>query len=370
MNRIPDNISNLLADKLDSATELTDKLATIVKSHRPAASPVAKKLAVAGAALGVTALLVSLAAMRAEKRHPATGKFMEVDGVRLHYLEEGFGAPIILLHGNGAMATDFKASGVFDALAAKNRVIAFDRPGFGYSDRPRGRNWSASDQAALLVKAFKRLGVSRPLVVGHSWGTLTALALALDHPAQVGGLVLLGGYYYPTFRPDALMMAGPAIPVLGDVMRYTVSPVLGKALVGPLVKKLFAPAEVPDKFFEAVPQSLMLRPGQLKASAAESLLMMTDAEQLSGRYKALQLPITIIAGKNDAIIDQQEQSARLHGELPQSELSLLDDVGHMLHYAETARVVEAIEKTLGKSGTPMPSFVNHEVAVNKPASLH
>jgi len=97
-------------------------------------------------------------------------------------------------------------------------VVAFDRPGFGYSDRPRGAMWTPARQADVLRQAFARLGIERPVVVGHSLGTLVALALALDHPDAVGGLVLLSGYYRPTLRADVPLSSLPAIPIIGDLI--------------------------------------------------------------------------------------------------------------------------------------------------------
>ena len=132
----------------------------------------------AGATLAATALLVRRAARRAELRHPATGRFVDVDGVRLHYIERGEGEPVVLLHGNGTYARDFIGCGLMDQLAQRYRVIAFDRPGFGYSQRPRLKIWTPQAQARLLQNAFARLGIDRPVLVGHSWATQVALAMA------------------------------------------------------------------------------------------------------------------------------------------------------------------------------------------------
>jgi pimeloyl-ACP methyl ester carboxylesterase len=167
-------------------------------------------LALAGMALAGSALLSHYKAKQAERRHPPRGRFVTAGGVRLHYIEAGRGPSVVLLHGNGAMAEDFLISGVFERAAQKYRVIALDRPGFGYSERPRGRKWSASAQAAILPQALRLLGIDRAIVVGHSWGTLVALALALDHPRLVSGLVLASGYYFPTPRADVALF--PHLP--------------------------------------------------------------------------------------------------------------------------------------------------------------
>jgi len=295
------------------------------------------------AILLVIAALVRYRARRAETDYPPTGRFIEVDGVRLHYVEAGVGSPVVLFHGNGTRAEDFRGSGVFDRLAAAHRVVAFDRPGYGFSERPRGtRIWTPERQAGLFVAAFDRLGIERPVVVGHSWGTLVALALGLDHPERVRGLVLLGGYYYPTMRVDALLFAPPAIPGLGDIMRYTVSPVLGKLMMPALLRQMFSPRRVPDTFRAAVPTALMLRPWQLRASAAEAGLMVPAARRLRRRYGELRIPIRIIAGAQDRVVDAERHSVRFHRDVGPTKLRVIPQVGHMIHYFAQDEVVEAV----------------------------
>ena len=75
----------------------------------------------------------------------------------------------MLFHGNGTMIQDLTISGLVDLLARNSRVICFDRPGFGYSQRTRSRLWTATAQADLFVKVLPHLGVRNPVVFGHSW---------------------------------------------------------------------------------------------------------------------------------------------------------------------------------------------------------
>jgi hypothetical protein len=86
---------------------------------------------------------------KAEQRNPPLGRFITAKGVRLHYVERGTGTPLVLLHGNGSMIEDFQSSGLIDLAARKYRVIAFDRPGFGHSERPRSTIWTPEAQADL-----------------------------------------------------------------------------------------------------------------------------------------------------------------------------------------------------------------------------
>jgi len=112
------------------------------------------------AALAVVALVNRYLARKAERDNPPQGRFIDVDGVRLHYIDRGSGTTIVLLHGNGSMIQDFESSGVLETAARKYRVIAFDRPGFGYSTRPRGIVWTADAQAELIHRALGQMGSS------------------------------------------------------------------------------------------------------------------------------------------------------------------------------------------------------------------
>ena len=210
----------------------------------------------------------------------------------------------MLIHGNVVTAEDWVLSGVLDQVAARGyRVVAFDRPGYGYSDRPRGTAWTAAAQADLLRRAFARLGLERPVVVGHSWGTLAALALALADPAAARGLVLVSGYYHPTVRADALLVAPAAVPVLGDVLRHTVSPLFGAATLPLLLKGMFAPLPVPERFQQGFPHGMAVRPLQIRAEAEDGAGMAREAAAMRDRYRELRLPVVIMAGSDDQVVD-------------------------------------------------------------------
>lgn len=295
----------------------------------------------AAAALATAAVVVRSQARRAEQQHPPQGNFLEVDGVRLHYLDRGQGAVVVLLHGNGTMALDFDLAGVVDSLAQKYRVLVFDRPGFGYSTRPTDRRWTPEAQAALLEHALQRLGVSQATVLGHSWGTLVALALALDYPARVTRLVLVSGYYFPTPRLDALLAAPPALPVVGTLLRNTVSPLMGWLMWPALMRRMFGPPKMPSSF-AAFPRSLALRPSQLKAAAAESAGMLIAATRLQRRYSELTVPVSILAGDRDRIVDSHYQSQQLHRLLKTSSFTLVPGQGHMLQHLAPETVLAAV----------------------------
>jgi pimeloyl-ACP methyl ester carboxylesterase len=308
-------------------------------------------LVAAGLGLAASYFYVRKKTKQAEAEFPPRGRFVTVDGVRLHYIERGTGPALVLIHGNGVVANDFEHSGLLDRAAERYRVIAFDRPGFGYSQRPRTRIWTPQAQARLLHHALQEIGVDSAIVVAHSWGTLVALSLALDVPDFVRGLVLLSGYYYPSVRPDVPLQAGPAIPVVGDLMRYTVSPLISRMIWRPSEKAVFWPQPVSERF-RAMPPWMAVRPQQLRASAADAALMVPAAAVLSKRYTELKMPVSILAGTKDKIADFSHNSERLSERVPAAELQLLPGVGHMVHYARQDDVIAAVDNIAGRVGEP------------------
>ena len=301
------------------------------------------------AILAILAVLNGVLALQAERKHPPTGSFIQVDGTRLHYSDRGVGPPILLLHGNVVTGDDYNTSGIAEALVANHRVIIFDRPGFGYSQRPRWRPWAAAAQAELIHKAIGQLGVERVIVVGHSWGTLVALAFALRFRAETAGLVLLSGYYFPNFRIDALLVAVGAIPVLGDVLRYTISPVVGW-LTMPLTKRLmFAPSPITPRFKAEYSTAMALRPAQIRATVADGAFMVPSAAGLRPHYQELMMPVVIMAGAEDLVVSHHH-AERLHQRIQGSALEIVPGVGHMIHHVATSQVVQAITTQLRATG--------------------
>jgi len=301
---------------------------------------------IAIAALAAAAAVNRYLANKAERDNPPVGRFLDVNGVRLHYVERGTGDAVVLLHGNGSMIQDFESSGLIDLAAKDFRVVVFDRPGFGHSERPRGTVWTPDAQAELIKAALTQLGVSRAIILGHSWGASVAVAMGLKYPDLVRGLVLASGYYYPTIRPDVVAMGAPALPIVGDFLSQTISPLLSRAIWPLMLKKIFGPKSVPTKF-QAFPKEMAMRPSQIRASASEAALMIPDAFALRGKYADLQVPTVIIAGEDDKLIDIDSQSDRLHDDVSQSTIRRIAGNGHMIQQTATDEVMSAIREVAG-----------------------
>jgi pimeloyl-ACP methyl ester carboxylesterase len=139
------------------------------------------------------------------------------------------------------------------------------------------------------------------------------------------------------------MMSGPAIPVLGDVVRYTIAPIISWAVLPALFRKLFAPRSVPEDFKDRFPASLTLRPKQLRAAAEESAFLIPEATRLQSRYSSIRCPVHIFHGTGDQLIEP-EQARRLHKVLSRSDLHVVNDAGHMVTYADGPAIAQAVDR--------------------------
>lgn len=301
-----------------------------------------RKLALAAAGLAGAGLFARTRVRAATHAHPPHGRFLHAGGVRLHYIDGGFGTPVVMLHGLGSMVEDFELSGLFGRAAEQYRVVAFDRPGYGYSERPRGAR-SPLAQARVLHAAFEKLGIARPVIVAHSWATLVALAYALEYPGKLRGLVLASGYYFPTVRADAPLLVPPGIPIIGALLRYTLSPLMGRLLWPAWLRLIFAPLPVPG-YFARFPTWRALAAEQLRAVGEESAMLLPAVIALGRQYRKVEARTVIVAGEGDRYVRAARHSGRLHQLLPNSSYRAVAGAGHMVHHADPQAIVQAIEE--------------------------
>jgi len=179
---------------------------------------------------------------------------------------------------------------------------------------------------------------------------LVAVALALKYPHKVQALILASGYYFPNARADVLILSPPAIPLIGDLLSHTISPILSRLMWPFLLRKIFGPRQVPRKF-KGFPEEMAVRPSQIRAGAAESALMIPSVHTLRKDYRQLQMPVAIVAGAEDRLIEC-EQSAKLHRDISHSTLRCVPNTGHMVHQTATAEIMSAIDMVAGQNRRP------------------
>ena len=286
-------------------------------------------------------------ARRIEAAHPPSGRFIEVDGVKLHWIEQGAGRPVVFVHGAGGMVEDLLSSRFAPMVGANHRLIAIDRPGYGHSDRPRPELAGPEAQARLLHQALAQLGVERPILIGHSWGGALVLAYAQEFPLDVAGVLVLAGWSHPA-REAALWVAGlPAAPVIGSLMSRALAPALAAGLAREIIAQLFAPEPVPAGFAD-FPVELALRPSQLRANAEDLAALNADVARLRRHYKQIAVPVEILTGGADKIVDPAAHGFRLARAVPHAGFQVLPDVGHMLHHTQPEAVCAALARLVAR----------------------
>jgi pimeloyl-ACP methyl ester carboxylesterase len=284
----------------------------------------------AGLALSIVGLVLftALTARRAEVLAPPTGRFIEVDGARLHYLDRGTGPVVVIVHGLAGNLRNFYE--LVDKLAATCRVVVVDRPGSGYSTMMSGEHPALRGQATIIARFLDRLGLDRPLLVGHSLGGALSLALALDHPDSVRALVLISTLSQVQHAPPEIFKSLEIrSPNLRWLIAWTLMAPLGKLAHQATLKAVFAPELVPKSFDADSGGALGLRPHSFIAASKDMMTVPGELANMMLRYPSLAIPVDVIFGRQDPILDYQAHGERLVAALPNATLHLIDG-GHML----------------------------------------
>lgn len=286
---------------------------------------------------------------QAEAEFPPIGDFVNVEGVRIHYLCQGSGKAVVLIHGNTGFIQDFTPE-VFNSAAQAYRTFAFDRPGHGYSTRLNNEASTPIDQARLLRGALQKLGIETPILVGYSWGSSVALAYALEYPNELRGLVLLGALAFRRERLNPLLEMIAQTPIIGDLFRAILPVVLGRNLVKQNLIKAFAPDAVPTDYLR-IAQALWTRPSQTLALTQDNLTIDLTLPVLSHRYSHIRVPVVIVTGDQDQIVNAQANSLALHQVVANSDLIELPQTGHAIPKTRPQIVIDAIHKVESKNNS-------------------
>ena len=325
-----------------------------------------KALTLTALAIGIgglaTAYLANRQAQAAEAAYPPLGSFVEVEGGRVHYVQQGSGPHVILLHGAGGNLREFTFD-LMGRLSGTYTVTAFDRPGLGYTDRvpgvTRGPFATEGDppiaQARMLRDAAEALGIERPVVVGHSFGGIVGLGwavLALDEESAA--------------NPSALVsLAGVAMPWPGDLGWYytwngtslggavaipTISAYVPESVVDQAIAETFTPQDPPDGYKDYIGAPLTIRTDAFRANVRQVNTLRPHVVEMAKRYPDLTLPIEILHGSEDTIVPFSVHTAEIAKIVTSVDVTRLEGVGHMPHHADPEAAVAAVDRAATRAG--------------------
>jgi pimeloyl-ACP methyl ester carboxylesterase len=277
------------------------------------------------------ALFTLYTARKVEALLPPEGQFVDVPGARLHVREfgEGDGPALLMVHGLAGQLSHY-TYGIAGRLSGRFRVVAVDRPGSGFSTRPEGTPADLSTQAAALAALIDQLGLDKPLVVGHSLGGAVALTLALEYPDKVAGLALLAPLTHvrddvpPVFK--ALTIASPGVRKL---VAWTLAIPASISNSRATLEQVFGPEAVPKDFATRGGGLLSLRPSAFLSASSDLQALPERLPQLQQRYGELRLPVSVLYGKDDRILDWKANGQALVDKVPGARLELIEG-GHMI----------------------------------------
>ncbi len=290
-------------------------------------------------------------ARRVEALLPPRGQFMEIDGQRIHYVDTGGTKPaIVMIHGLGGNLLHFGYA-MAEKLANDFRVILVDRPGAGYSTRPDDAPATLTAQSKTIATLIRRLELKQPLVVGHSLGGALSLAIALDHPDCAGALALLAPLTHAVESAPAVFK-GLEIPspLLRKAVAWTVATPIGIRRGPKLLAEVFAPEAAPADFPMRGGGLLGLRPSAFYATSSD---MMAVGDVLPGyvaRYKNLTLPMAMLYGKGDRLLDYRAQGEAMKTVCPALDLELVEG-GHMLPMTQADRCAALVRRVAERQRT-------------------
>ena len=287
-------------------------------------------VALVGVILAGLVMFTAWTARRVEKALPPRGRFIDVDGARIHYLDKGSGPTLLLVHGLAGQMHNFTHS-LLGKLMRDFRVVILDRPGSGYSTRPT-EDWATiSAQARVISRFCEVLGLERPLIVGHSLGGAIALALALNHPERVAGLALLAPVtHQPEQVPPPFDGMEIASPLLRRLIAWTLATPLSMVNRDRALTTLFGPQPVVEDFATRGGALLNLRPKSFIGASGDVMAARSELAEMPARYQDLTIPVGILYGTDDRILDPALHGKGLAAKVTGADLVFIVGGGHMI----------------------------------------
>jgi len=285
---------------------------------------------------------------KAEQLLPPSGQFAQLGSTKIHFLDQGTGPTILLIHGLAGNLHNF-SYGVSTALSKRFRVITVDRPACGYSTREAHADASLEAQADTLVELLTHLQIESAVVVGHSLGGAISLAMAQRHPDRVKALALIAPLTHLPDEPSPVFKAlDVPSPWLRKVLGWTL------AIPGTLyrmsvsLKVIFGPERAPSDFAIRGGGILSLKPHTFISASTDLQNASWSMPNIEAAYANMTTPVSVLFAREDRILDCKLNAEDLPSRIPGAQITLVNG-GHMLPVTQVELTTQFIEDAAGKA---------------------
>ena len=293
-------------------------------------------------------LFAAFSHKKAAQYLPPAGTFAQLGNTKLHYVDQGQGPTIVMIHGLAGSLQNF-TYGLASALAKNYRVICVDRPGCGYSVRASHANPSLEAQADTMVELLDHLGIESAIFVGHSLGGAISLALAQQHPQRVKALALIAPL---TNLPDQTAEVFKPLDIASPFLRFAIGWTL--AIPGTIyrmkasLKFIFGPEKAPADFAIRGGGILSLKPQTFISASNDLTQAKLSMPSIEEGYANMTTPIHVLYGREDRILSSKLNGEDMVNRVAGLQLTLVSG-GHMLPVTQVERCVQFIEDVAGKA---------------------
>lgn len=251
-------------------------------------------------------------------------KQVEVDGLTVAYREQGEGPAVLLLH--GWPTSSYLWRDVMPPIAAANRVVAVDLPGFGASSKPLDADYGFDFHANVLDRFLAELEIEQVALGVHDLGGPIGLDWARRNPDRVTALALLNTLVYPEFSPAVLAFVEACVKP--ETREFLSGP---EGLKAAMELGLADPASLSDETLAAVREPFVDEDARTALMDAGKGLEPAGFERIAAWLPTIEFPVRAIYGAHDKILPEiAETMTRLATDIPQAEITALPDCGHFL----------------------------------------
>jgi len=282
-------------------------------------------------------------AMRAERRHPPLGTVISVNGIDVHYTRQGRGLAVIIVHGAGGNLRDFTFQ-LTEKMAKTNEVIAFDRPGHGYTGVVHTRGETPAEQADFLHAAATQIGIKQAIICGYSLGGAVAMAWALRYPKFVQSLILLSAVTHSWKGGIGPLYTMASNPMTSPFVIPPISAFTPQSLIKASLHSVFDPKSPPKGFLDYVGVGLSLRAISVRANARQVAVLKAGVAAMEPEYPRLTLPIENLHGDKDCMVYAEFHAEKLAATLPHVVYTVLPGIGHSPQHHAHAEILASLAR--------------------------